>query len=147
MSSNDFVIYALQVAVMLAMALVSGQIMRRFHQPPVLGEMIGGIFLGPTVLGLLAPGFYAWLFESSANVGVLRDATILGKPDSPETAAAVGPRPTGTRAASVGASPSVRSTARSIPSSSTTRRRASTRPGAASPTRPWRASATSTRRQ
>ena len=76
MSSNDFVIYALQVAVMLAMALVSGQIMRRFHQPAVLGEMIGGIFLGPTVLGLLAPGVYGWLFESSANVGVLRDATI-----------------------------------------------------------------------
>jgi len=76
MSSNDFVIFALQVAVMLAMALVSGQIMRRFHQPAVLGEMIGGIFLGPTVLGLLAPGVYGWLFESSANVGVLRDATI-----------------------------------------------------------------------
>lgn len=76
MSSLDFVIYALQVAVMLTMALIAGQIMRRFHQPPVLGEMIGGIFLGPTVLGMLAPGVYDWLFASPANVGVLRDATI-----------------------------------------------------------------------
>lgn len=76
MSSQDFVIYALQVAVMLVTAVVAGQIMRRLHQPPVLGEMIGGIFLGPTILGFLAPGLYAWLFASPANVGVLRDATI-----------------------------------------------------------------------
>lgn len=76
MSSQDFVIYALQVAVMLTMAVIGGQIMRRFHQPPVLGEMIVGIFLGPTVFGMLAPGLYGWLFASSANVGVLRDATI-----------------------------------------------------------------------
>ena len=76
MTSHDFVIYALQVAVMLSAALFAGQIMRRFHQPPVLGEMIAGIFLGPTALGVLAPGLYDWLFASPANVGVLREATI-----------------------------------------------------------------------
>lgn len=61
---------------MLAVALVAGQIMRRFRQPPVLGEMIAGIFLGPTILGFIAPELYDWLFASPANVGVLRDATI-----------------------------------------------------------------------
>ena len=76
MSSQDFVIYALQVALMLVTAVIGGQIMRRLRQPPVLGEMIGGIFLGPTILGFLAPGVYEWLFASPANVGVLRDATI-----------------------------------------------------------------------
>ncbi|HET7009354.1 MAG TPA: cation:proton antiporter [Anaerolineales bacterium] len=76
MSSQDFVLYALQITVMLAFALLFGQLMRRMSQPPVLGEMIGGIVLGPTVLGLLLPGAYHWLFASSANVAIVRDASI-----------------------------------------------------------------------
>jgi Kef-type K+ transport system membrane component KefB len=76
MSSQDFVKLALQVAVMLAVALVFGQSMRRFKQPAVVGEMFGGIVLGPTIFGLFAPALYAWLFVSSANVALVRDASI-----------------------------------------------------------------------
>jgi Kef-type K+ transport system membrane component KefB len=76
MSSQDFVKLALQVAVMLAFALVFGQSMRRFKQPAVVGEMFGGIVLGPTIFGLFAPALYAWLFVSSANVALVRDASI-----------------------------------------------------------------------
>ena len=76
MSSQDFAKFGLQIAVMLACALFFGQLMRRFKQPAVLGEMIGGILLGPTIFGLLAPGVYAWLFQSSANVAVVREASI-----------------------------------------------------------------------
>ena len=76
MSSPDFVTLALQVATMLAFALIFGQIMRRLRQPAVVGEMFGGIVLGPTVVGWLAPGLYTWLFGSSANVAVVRDASI-----------------------------------------------------------------------
>jgi len=56
--------------------LILGQIMRRLRQPAVLGEMIGGIILGPTVFGMVAPGLFGWLFQSSANVAVVRDASI-----------------------------------------------------------------------
>jgi Kef-type K+ transport system membrane component KefB len=76
MNSNDFVLFALQIATMLGCALVFGQLMRRFGQPAVLGEMIGGIVLGPTLLGTLAPTFYTWLFQSSAQVSVVREASI-----------------------------------------------------------------------
>ena len=76
MSSQDFVKFALQIAVMLGFAVFFGQCMRRIKQPAVLGEMIGGIILGPTIFGLLAPGLFAWLFRSSANVGVVREASI-----------------------------------------------------------------------
>jgi Kef-type K+ transport system membrane component KefB len=79
MSSPDFVKLALQLATMLAFALVCGEIMRRFHQPAVVGEMIGGIVLGPTILGWAAPSLYHWLFLSSADVTVVREAaTKLG---------------------------------------------------------------------
>jgi Kef-type K+ transport system membrane component KefB len=76
MDSQDFVKLALQVTAMLAFALVFGQIMRRFKQPAVVGEMFGGIVLGPTIFGWFAPALYAWLFLSSANVAIVRDASI-----------------------------------------------------------------------
>lgn len=76
MSSQDFVKFALQIAVMLAFAILFGQLLRRMKQPSVLGEMIGGIVLGPTIIGLLVPGLYAWLFQSSPNVAVARDTVI-----------------------------------------------------------------------
>jgi Kef-type K+ transport system membrane component KefB len=76
MTSQDFVRLALQIATMLAFGLAFGQVMRRFRQPAVLGEMIGGILLGPTIFGLVAPELYVWLFQSSADAAVVRDASI-----------------------------------------------------------------------
>jgi len=76
MNSQDFVKFALQISMMLGFALLFGQLMRRIKQPAVLGEMIGGIILGPTAFGLLAPCLFEWLFNSSTNVVVVRDASI-----------------------------------------------------------------------
>lgn len=76
MSSQDFVKFALQITVMLACALFFGQLMRKVKQPAVIGEMFGGILLGPTLFGVLLPTLYLWLFHSSASVGVARDASI-----------------------------------------------------------------------
>jgi Kef-type K+ transport system membrane component KefB len=76
MTSQDFVKFSLQISVMLGIALLFGQFMRRMRQPAVLGEMIGGIVLGPTIFGLLAPGLFGWLFKSSTNVVAVRDASI-----------------------------------------------------------------------
>jgi Kef-type K+ transport system membrane component KefB len=76
MTSADFVKFALQIAAMLSFAIIFGQIMRRLKQPAVLGEMIGGIVLGPTILGMLIPTLYLWLFNSSDSVIVVRDASI-----------------------------------------------------------------------
>ena len=76
MTSQDFVKLALQISLMLGSALVFGQFMRRLKQPAVLGEMIGGIILGPTIFGLLAPDLFAWLFNSSVNVTIMRDASV-----------------------------------------------------------------------
>ena len=64
MSRHDVNLFSLQVCVMLAVGLVSDQVMRTLHQPAVLGELIGGIFLGPTVFGLLVPNVFGWLFPA-----------------------------------------------------------------------------------
>jgi Kef-type K+ transport system membrane component KefB len=75
-SQQNFVLFALQIATLLGCALFFGQVMRRFNQPAVLGEMVGGILLGPTILGALFPGFYFWLFQSSPAITGVRDASI-----------------------------------------------------------------------
>ncbi|MBU1626994.1 cation:proton antiporter [bacterium] len=42
--------------------------------PAVIGELIGGIFLGPTVFGWIAPHTYTWLFPPSGSTVIARDA-------------------------------------------------------------------------
>jgi Kef-type K+ transport system membrane component KefB len=36
----NFILFFIQVGIMLSIALVFGQLMRKFHQPAVLGELI-----------------------------------------------------------------------------------------------------------
>lgn len=61
---------------MLVAALLCGEAMRRLHQPAVLGELLGGILLGPTVLGLAVPELYASLFPGIAELIQAREAII-----------------------------------------------------------------------
>ena len=52
----------LQIAVILIACKICSFAMRRIGQPATIGEMIAGVLLGPSLLGLLAPGVSAWLF-------------------------------------------------------------------------------------
>jgi Kef-type K+ transport system membrane component KefB len=61
---------------MLLFALVFGQMARKLRQPQVLGEILGGIILGPTVCGAVLPGAYAWLFPKEGTVLICREALI-----------------------------------------------------------------------
>lgn len=56
----------LQIAVILVMARVAGLLFRKLHQPQVVGEMIAGIILGPSLLGWLAPMLSSQLFVPSS---------------------------------------------------------------------------------
>ena len=72
----DVTLFLLQIGVMLAVALVCGQLMRRIGQPAVVGELIGGVILGPTVFGLLFPGAYQRLFATNEAVTVARNGLL-----------------------------------------------------------------------
>lgn len=69
-------IFFLEIAVMLFMALLCGQGVRMLRLPAVLGELFGGIILGPTVWGWLSPSTYNWLFPESGAIFYGRDALI-----------------------------------------------------------------------
>jgi K+:H+ antiporter len=52
----------LAVAVVILAARLVGAAVRRVGQPPVMGEVLAGILLGPTLLGTVAPGVSAFVF-------------------------------------------------------------------------------------
>ena len=56
-----------------------GSVFRRLHQPPVMGEIVGGILLGPSLLGRVAPDAYAFLLPPSVapHLGVLAQVGVI----------------------------------------------------------------------
>jgi K+:H+ antiporter len=75
-----------QIIVILAMAGLFRRLFRRLGQPPVMGEMVAGIVMGPSVLGLIYPQAVAFLFPASSmetlrllsQVGVVIFMFIVG---------------------------------------------------------------------
>jgi Kef-type K+ transport system membrane component KefB len=64
---------------MLAFALIFGGLMKRVHQPAVLGEILGGIILGPTVFGAVAPATQSEIFPvSGESAQILHTVAYLG---------------------------------------------------------------------
>jgi len=67
----------LQIAVILAAARGVGFLFQKIRQPQVMGEMVAGILLGPSLLGWLAPGVSAALFPP-ASLGYLNALSQVG---------------------------------------------------------------------
>lgn len=76
MTVPTFILFLVQLATMAACGLVGGAVMRLMRQPAVLGEMVGGILLGPTVFGTVVPEGYSALFPTGGSATVLRDGTV-----------------------------------------------------------------------
>jgi Kef-type K+ transport system membrane component KefB len=67
----------LQIAVILVAARVVGFLFQKIKQPQVMGEMVAGILLGPSLLGWLAPAASAALFPP-ASLGYLNALSQVG---------------------------------------------------------------------
>jgi Kef-type K+ transport system membrane component KefB/nucleotide-binding universal stress UspA family protein len=66
-----------QIAVVLSVSRVLGALAVRLGQPQVVGEMVAGIALGPSLLGLLAPGAFEMIFPPG-SVGSLNVLSQIG---------------------------------------------------------------------
>ena len=60
------ILFLLQIGVVMAASQALGRLFRRLGQPPVIGEMIAGIVLGPSLLGWLAPHLHDALFPAAS---------------------------------------------------------------------------------
>jgi Kef-type K+ transport system membrane component KefB len=74
-----FATITVEIFVILALGRLLGALMRTIGQPQVMGEVVGGIMLGPSLLGWLAPGASAALFppEATPYLKVLSEYGII----------------------------------------------------------------------
>ncbi|MGU3651618.1 cation:proton antiporter [Mycolicibacterium sp. A43C] len=70
--------FFLQLTVILAACRLAGIVAGRVGQPPVVGEMIAGVVLGPSLLGRIAPDLQAGLFPSGTSNIVLYTTAQVG---------------------------------------------------------------------
>ncbi|TAE76619.1 MAG: cation:proton antiporter [Verrucomicrobia bacterium] len=59
--------FFLQMAVILVACRLVGMVARKLGQPQVVGEMIAGVLLGPSLLGQLWPGAAEWIFTKESR--------------------------------------------------------------------------------
>jgi Kef-type K+ transport system membrane component KefB len=71
------IVFSLQLAFILAVCRLVGFLAQKIGQPQVVGEMIAGVLMGPSLLGLLWPNVQHQLFPSEA-MGILYASSQVG---------------------------------------------------------------------
>ena len=66
-SGHAILVLLLQLAGLLALARILSELMRRLGQPAVIGELLAGIVLGPTILGHYLPSLSLAVFPQSTR--------------------------------------------------------------------------------
>jgi Kef-type K+ transport system membrane component KefB len=69
LTHNDLIVLLLAISTMLIMSRMVGELGKRFGLPMVMGELLVGIGLGPTVLGTFLPATSAYLFPFTTSAG------------------------------------------------------------------------------
>ncbi|MGZ5383760.1 MAG: cation:proton antiporter, partial [Acidimicrobiia bacterium] len=78
-SHADVLQLVIQLAVLLGLARLLGELSRRIGQPAVVGEILAGVILGPSVMGALVPGVAAvWLPASPVQAQLLETVALIG---------------------------------------------------------------------
>ncbi len=69
----------LQIIIIIGATQLLGNVFKRIGQPPVIGETVAGILLGPSLLGLLFPGVFHFIFpvESLSNLRFLSQIGLI----------------------------------------------------------------------
>lgn len=78
-SSEVLLHVLLALVVVIVVARLLGALFRRFNQPAVIGEVIAGVLLGPSLLGRIAPSVSSYLLPSAVApfLGVLSQVGII----------------------------------------------------------------------
>lgn len=73
----NLLLLVMQIGVILLASRIVGMLFKKIHQPQVIGEMVAGILLGPSLLGWAAPEISRLLFPAS-SLGYLNALSQVG---------------------------------------------------------------------
>lgn len=77
-NKSDIIILSLSLALMLGLAKIAGELFSRLKFPAVIGEILAGIILGPTILGRFLPETYAMFFPTgNSAIYIALEAFIM----------------------------------------------------------------------
>jgi K+:H+ antiporter len=78
LTAHDVTTGLVSIGTLLVAARVAGALARRLNQPAVLGEIVAGVVLGPTILGALRPEWMRLLVPEQGGAVMLETVTTLG---------------------------------------------------------------------
>jgi Kef-type K+ transport system membrane component KefB len=78
LSEHEVLVFLVQLALLVGVARIFGWVMKSVGQPPVVGELLAGVVLGPTLLGRIAPDTFDWVFGEPAVDSVVFGIAWLG---------------------------------------------------------------------
>lgn len=77
--NQEILALLIQITILLLTARLFGEFAQRLRQPAVLGEILAGIVLGPSLLGNLLPFLHGWVIpDTETQKNLLEVITLIG---------------------------------------------------------------------
>jgi Kef-type K+ transport system membrane component KefB/nucleotide-binding universal stress UspA family protein len=73
-ADHTLAIFAAELILLLLTGRLLGEVMNRFGQPALFGQLIAGVLLGPSVFGLLWPAGHHFIFPDNKTLKTMIDA-------------------------------------------------------------------------
>ena len=65
LDEHQLLVFLVQLALLVGIARLLGGIANILRQPPVVGQLLAGVLIGPSVLGQFYPDTFEWIFSDS----------------------------------------------------------------------------------
>ncbi len=65
LDEHQILLFLVQLALLVGAARLLGGIANKLRQPPVVGQLLAGVLIGPSVLGQFYPDTFEWIFSDS----------------------------------------------------------------------------------
>lgn len=78
LSEHEVLVFLVQLSLLVGVARLLGGVMKMLNQPSVVGELLAGIVLGPSVFARVLPDAYQWVFGEPVVRSVIFGLAWLG---------------------------------------------------------------------
>ena len=73
LATNEVLQFLVILTILLAVARFMGELFKKFGLPAIIGELLGGILLGPSLIGTYFPGFFQSVFTDPKQPAIAFD--------------------------------------------------------------------------